>query len=67
MGFTHPMQDFMDLIVKTEMTDDNQVITKVNLSEIDKCLPQSEDDGNGDDISWYEPSDTIKLDGADWK
>ena len=51
MGFTHPMQDFMDLIVKTEMTDDNQVITKVNLSEIDKCLPQSEDDGNGDDIS----------------
>ena len=51
MGFTHPMQDFMDLIVKTEMTDDNQVITKVNLNEIDKCLPQSEDDGNGDDIS----------------
>ena len=51
MGFTHPMQDFMDLIVKTEMTDDNQVITKVNLNEIDKCLPQSEDDGSGDDIS----------------
>jgi len=51
MGFTHPMQDFMDLIVKTEMTDDNQVITKVNLNEIDKCLPQSDDGGNGDDIS----------------
>ena len=32
------------------MTDDNQVITKVNLNEIDKCLPQSEDDGR-DDIS----------------
>tara|TARA_B100000902_G_C26572438_1_gene557201 strand:- start:77 stop:466 length:390 start_codon:yes stop_codon:yes gene_type:complete len=50
MGFTHPMQDFMDLIVKTEMTDDNQVITKVNLNEIDKCLPQ-DDSGDGDDIS----------------
>ena len=50
MGFTHPMQDFMDLIVKTEVTDDNQVITKVNLNEIDKCLPQ-DDSGDGDDIS----------------
>jgi len=50
MGFQHPIQDFMDLIVKTEVTDDNQVITKVNLMEIDKCLPK-DDGGNGDDIS----------------
>ena len=40
----------MDLIVKTKPTDDNTVITKVNLNEIDKCLPQSDDGGNGDDI-----------------
>ena len=32
MGFTHPMQEFMDLIVKTEMNEeDKQVVTKVNL------------------------------------
>jgi len=52
MGFTHPMQDFMELIVKTEINEeDKQIITKVNLNKIDDLLPQSKDDGNGDDIS----------------
>ena len=51
MGFAHPMQSFMDLIVKTEMSEDEQIVTKVNLNKIDDLLPQSKDDGNGDDIS----------------
>ena len=67
MGFSHPMQSFMDLIVKTEISkEDEQIVTKVNLKKIDELLPQSKDDGSGDDTSWYESSDTIKLDGADW-
>ena len=49
---THPMQDFMDLIVKTEINEeDKTIMTKVNLNKIDDLLPQSKDDGNGDDIS----------------
>ena len=52
LGFQHPMQDFMDLIVKTELNkEDKTVVTKVNLAKIDDLLPQSKDDGNGDDIS----------------
>tara|TARA_E500000318_G_scaffold108802_1_gene120413 strand:- start:1824 stop:2219 length:396 start_codon:yes stop_codon:yes gene_type:complete len=51
MGFQHPMQDFMDLIVKTETNEDKQIVTKINLNKIDELLPQSKDDGNGDDIS----------------
>ena len=51
MGFAHPMQSFMDLIVKTETDEDKQIVTKVNLNKIDDLLPQSKDDGNGDDIS----------------
>jgi len=51
MGFAHPMQSFMDLIVKTEMSEDEQIVTKVNLNKIDDLIPQSKDDGNGDDIS----------------
>ena len=41
----------MDLIVKTEMREDEQIVTKVNLNKIDDLIPQSKDDGNGDDIS----------------
>ena len=51
MGFQHPMQDFMDLIIKTETNEDKQIVTKINLNKIDELLPQSKDDGNGDDIS----------------
>ena len=52
MGFRHPMQDFMDLIVKTEMDEENDtVVSKINLNKIDDLLPQSKDDGDGDDIS----------------
>ena len=52
MGFSHPMQSFMDLIVKTEISkEDEQIVTKVNLKKIDELLPQSKDDGSGDDIS----------------
>tara|TARA_B100000073_G_scaffold16527_1_gene13367 strand:+ start:1013 stop:1411 length:399 start_codon:yes stop_codon:yes gene_type:complete len=52
MGFSHPMQSFMDLIVKTEISkEDAQIVTKVNLKKIDELLPQSKDDGSGDDTS----------------
>ena len=52
MGFSHPMQSFMDLIVKTEISkEDEQIVTKVNLKKIDELLPQSKDDGSGDDTS----------------
>ncbi len=52
MGFAHPMQSFMDLVVKTEMNEeDKTIVTKVNLHKIDDLIPQSKDDGNGDDIS----------------
>tara|TARA_A200000159_G_scaffold121047_1_gene115244 strand:+ start:926 stop:1321 length:396 start_codon:yes stop_codon:yes gene_type:complete len=51
MGFDHPMQHFMDLIVKTETNEDKTIITRLNLNKIDYMLPQSKDDGNGDDIS----------------
>jgi len=51
MGFDHPMQHFMDLIVKTETNDDKTIMTRINLNKIDECIPQSKDDGDGDDIS----------------
>ena len=52
MGFAHPMQSFMDLVVKTEMNEeDTTIVTKVNLHKIDDLLPQSNDNGDGDDIS----------------
>ena len=52
MGFAHPMQSFMDLVVKTEMNkEDKTIVTKVNLHKIDDLLPQSNDNGDGDDIS----------------
>ena len=52
MGFAHPMQSFMDLVVKTEMNEeDKTIVTKVNLHKIDDLIPQSNDNGDGDDIS----------------
>ena len=52
MGFAHPMQSFMDLVVKTEMNEeDKTIVTKVNLHKIDDLLPQSNDNRDGDDIS----------------
>ena len=51
MGFIHPMQGFMDMIVKTEK-DDREILTRVDLDLIDKMNKSSpKDDGNGDDIS----------------
>ena len=39
-------------IVKTEISkEDEQIVTKVNLKKIDELLPQSKDDGSGDDTS----------------
>ena len=52
MGFAHPMLSFMDLVVKTEMNkEDKTIVTKVNLHKIDDLIPQSNDNGDGDDIS----------------
>lgn len=51
MGFDHPIQHFMDLIVKTEVNEDKTIMTRINLNKIDECIPQSKDDGDGDDIS----------------
>ena len=52
MGFAHPMQSFMDLVVITEMNEeDKTIVTKVNLHKIDDLIPQSNDNGDGDDIS----------------
>ena len=52
LGFAHPMQSFMDLVVKTEMNEeDKTIVTKVNLHKIDDLIPQSNDNGDGDDIS----------------
>ena len=51
MGFGHPMQGFMDMIVKTEK-DDREILTRVDLDLIDKMNKSNpKDDGNGDDIS----------------
>ena len=51
MGFVHPMQGFMDMIVKTEK-DDREILTRVDLDLIDKMNKSNpKDDGNGDDIS----------------
>ena len=51
MGFGHPMQGFMDMIVKTEK-DDREILTRVDLDLIDKMnKSRTKDDGNGDDIS----------------
>ena len=50
MGFAHPMQSFMDLIVKTETSDDNQIITKVKLDKLVELMPES-DNGKEDDTS----------------
>ena len=51
MGFDHPMQHFMDLIVKIDTNEDKTIVTRINLNKIDDMIPQSKDDGNGDDIS----------------
>ena len=51
MGFDHPMQHFMDLIVKIDTNADKTIVTRINLNKIDDMIPQSKDDGNGDDIS----------------
>ena len=51
MGFGHPMQGFMDMIVKTEK-DDREILTRVDLDLIDRMNKSNpKDDGNGDDIS----------------
>ena len=51
MGFAHPMQSFMDLIVKIDTNEDKTIVTRISLNKIEDLLPQSKDDGNGDDIS----------------
>ena len=51
MGFAHPMQSFMDLIVKIDTNEDKTIVTRISLNKIEDLIPQSKDDGNGDDIS----------------
>tara|TARA_B100001248_G_scaffold245087_1_gene214642 strand:+ start:205 stop:600 length:396 start_codon:yes stop_codon:yes gene_type:complete len=51
MGFAHPMQSFMDLIVKIDTNEDKTIVTRISLNKIEDLLPQSKDDGNGDDTS----------------
>ena len=51
MGFSHPMQSFMDLIVKIDTNEDKTIVTRISLNKIEDLIPQSKDDGNGDDIS----------------
>ena len=50
MKLAHPMQDFMDLIVKTETREDNQIVTKVKLDKLVELMPES-DNGKEDDTS----------------
>ena len=50
MKMAHPMQDFMDLIVKTETREDNQIVTKVKLDKLVELMPES-DNGKEDDTS----------------
>ena len=50
MKMAHPIQDFMDLIVKTETNGDNQIITKVKLDTLVEMMPEL-DDGKEDDTS----------------
>ena len=51
MGFSHPMQSFMDLIVKIDTNEHKTIVTRISLNKIEDLIPQSKDDGNGDDIS----------------
>ena len=51
MGFAHPTQSFMDLIVKIDTNEDKTIVTRISLNKIEDLLPQSKDDGNGDDTS----------------
>ena len=39
LKLAHPMQDFMDLIVKTETREDNQIVTKVKLDKLVELMP----------------------------
>ena len=50
MKMSHPIQDFMDLIVKTETNGDNQIITKVKLDTLVEMMPEL-DNGKEDDTS----------------
>ena len=50
MKMAHPIQDFMDLIVKTETNGDNQIITKVKLDTLVEMMPEL-DNGKEDDTS----------------
>ena len=45
------MQSFMDLIVKIDTNEDKTIVTRISLNKIEDLIPQSKDDGNGDDIS----------------
>ena len=50
MKMAHPIQDFLDLIVKTETNGDNQIITKVKLDTLVEMMPEL-DNGKEDDTS----------------
>ena len=55
IGFKHPMQPFMDTVVKTVESKKDQIIT----TKVDLSILADMGDDKEDDSSWYESSYTI--------